>query len=347
MTINDIANSVCQTTGDFDTASVTFAQNECREHYRTLYNSYNWKEARRNYGPITISGYNTGQTYYNPFPYFLPYQADQLLYVSMQQSAPQPTAAWLQLSCRERDWLERNDSNRSSVNLTLPYAYYNDGSYGWPNYYVPLSTNGILSDPGTGVAPGVLSFMATVPGVSQTVYIQGVNTSNLYVSETITFSTLSTGTFNQYARVDQLTLSTSVNTPVTISDSTGMVRSIPAMVDRVKFQKIMLWPTLIGSMNLAFMYKPKCDILESPGSDLMVSHLDKSLKCMVQASMLERQRQYGKAQLKIQEAAQMIEAAKNLERDQAETWMQATPEVYDNPYIAWDGYTNYNFWTVA
>jgi len=66
-----------------------------------------------------------------------------------------------------------------------------------------------------------------------------------------------------------------------------------------------------------------------------VSRLWNALVSATTAALLERQRQFAKAQAKIQEAQQIMQAAVNEEKNQASFRQQVVPVQYDGNFFPW------------
>jgi hypothetical protein len=96
-----------------------------------------------------------------------------------------------------------------------------------------------------------------------------------------------------------------------------------------------LWPPLVGTGTFNVGAKLRCQPLDSDLSVPRVSRLWNALISATTAALLERQRQFAKAQVKTQEAQAIMQAAVNEEKNQAAFRQQVVPQVYDGNYFPW------------
>ena len=87
MTVNDVATFCTQTVGDISSDAVEFAKTAIRLKYKTLYDAHAWRESMRVFN-ITLDPTLNGV-------FFLPYDAEELIFCKMAAGRHQLHAAQL------------------------------------------------------------------------------------------------------------------------------------------------------------------------------------------------------------------------------------------------------------
>jgi hypothetical protein len=108
-----------------------------------------------------------------------------------------------------------------------------------------------------------------------------------------------------------------IQTDPAIFDRTGSPTVYHEVTDLDNIRKIRIYPK--PSINTPLLIAGKRTIreLESTDDEPLLRNVDQVLIAFAMGDMLERQRHYGKAELKFKEAAALLEAAKALETQQA------------------------------
>jgi hypothetical protein len=318
MTLGDIINFCCETTGDISSGALDFARSAVRLKYSTLYDFHAWREAMRVIDLIPVDPALNGAI-------FLPYDAEEVIFLSISYDGTYYT----RLAYRERDWLERYGSNQVTVPGNSPF-YYRAENLAWPYFN-----------------PGIFTF-TTSDKASFSVYIEGRNANNYPISEAFnmqgiinpdqTVSPASISTVNSYALVT--TLSKTVgSTPLTVMTSavpTPIVIS-PSQTETL-FTQLRLAPPPVflntdGSTRPVWVrtqIKLKADTLDNDMSVPRISHVLDALIEFTLAALYTKYRQLSKADAREQKATAHLQAAVNVEKNQSEFRQQVVPVIYDS-----------------
>lgn len=314
MTFSDISNLACATVGEQDTDSVTYANNICVNRYRVLWNAYDWPETKQrvqysilasqaNLFTDSIYGELIGASW-TPDPAHL---------------APSPS------DYREIGWIEKNTSaiilNTGAI---VPAYYWQDQTMGLPNAAITSIQFQVFNG----------------SGESATIIIHGVvldasSGQTVEITETLTISQSGAGSVvpvNNFKQVFSLSRSAGISRiGVKINGSSTYNFVMPANQQEFRFAQYRFFPVPQSAWTWILTHKIRCpdqnavNINDSPA----IKHLEDALIAYTQAGMLERQRQYSKAQAKTQEAAMFVDGAKKIIREQSQFFQQITPETYD------------------
>lgn len=96
----------------------------------------------------------------------------------------------------------------------------------------------------------------------------------------------------------------------------------------LRYERIRLLENPGETVNLMVLGKRRADLLEDDGDAPQVQGIDDALIAHAQADMLERDRQYAKAELKRKEANAQVKVAIDLERNQSASSFLITPASY-------------------
>jgi hypothetical protein len=310
MTLAEIADFATQTVGDIDQDTVAFAKIAIRLRYQLWYAAHNWQEAIQSFD---LALADTDR-------FWLPIDAELILWVVPFISG----IKYSKLAYRERDWIETHAAIGPYFTNYGPIPCY---FYRSPNVALPSAN------------PGSLSFSVLDTSPVQ-IYVVGKDATGNRLSETMLASTSIPGTpsrpasQNSYASILTISKTASVY-PVGVTASDGTSAQMTATQTELVFTEGRLWPPLVGTGTFNVGAKLRCQPLDSDLSVPRVSRLWNALISATTAALLERQRQFAKAQVKTQEAQAIMQAAVNEEKNQAAFRQQVVPQVYDGNYFPW------------
>lgn len=311
MTVSDIAEFACQTTGDISSDALAYAKNAIRLKYQTLYDAHNWREAMRvNVQPLdsVLGGV-----------FFLPYDAEEVISCSLSYDG----ASYVRLMYRERDWIERFYSPLMTLPGNTPW-FYRAENLGWPYF-----------------SPGYFTF-TTSEKTPFNVYIEGRDVSDYPIGESFilqgspqpdgSIAPVSITTVNSYKVVT--TLSKAVTeTPLLVGAQfpTAPVK-MPAGASEFVFSQFVMYPP--PNFNGSTLYvrtqvKLKADPLDNDMSVPRISHIWDALICFTTGALWKRGKQLQKAKSDENDAMEHIKAAINVEKNQSEMRQQVVPAVYE------------------
>jgi hypothetical protein len=332
MTIIDIAQFACETTGDLSSEALDFAKTAIRLKYATLYDAHNWRESMR-----VLDGVQLDPTMNGVF--FLPYDAEEVIFCSLSYDG----LSYIRLNYRERDWIERFTYPSYNLPGNTPW-FYRAENLAWP-YLNP----GKFTFTTSSNAPFDVYIAGTDANsfpISETFILQGVPQSGgIYVPASIT-------TTNSYKTVTVLSSETATM-PLTIAASGQTFVMPPAMTELV-FTQIVLQPPPIGtspgggplSTWIRTQVKLKPDSLDNDMSVPRISHIWDAMVSFTIAALWKRLSQVTKSSAEEQIAMEHVKAAINVEKNQAEFFQQAVPVTYDQAdYLRgwwWDRPTSWN-----
>jgi hypothetical protein len=310
MTLSDLADYCTKTVGDIDQDTVAFAKQAARLRYSLWYGAHSWQEAIADFN-LTLSDTDT---------FWLPVDSELIIWVVPFINGMK----YSRLRYRERDWIEQNAAIGPYFTNYGPIPCY---FYRAPNVALP-STN-----------PGALSF-SVLDTSPISIYVAGKDASGKAISERISASTATPGipsqpsSANTYAVVSTIGKGASVY-PVTVTGADGTTAQMSPTQTGLVYTQGRFWPPLTGTGTFYVGAKLRADLLDDDLSVPRISRLWNALISATTAALLERQRQYGKAQAKTQEAQQVMQAAVNEEKNQAAFRQQVVPQVYDGNFFPW------------
>jgi len=296
--------------GDTDSDTVAFAKQATRLRYALWYGTHCWQESIQDFS-LTIADTDT---------FWLPIDCELIVWVVPMING----VKYSRLAYRERDWIEQNAAIGPYFTNYGPIPCY---FYRGPNTALPTLNAGALT----------FSVLDTSP---INIYVAGKDASGKAISEKLSASTAVAGTPSQpvsnntYAIVSTLSKSASAY-PVSVTAADGTTATLSATQTGLVFTQGRLWPPLVGSATFYVGAKLRADLLDDDLSVPRVSRLWNALVSATTAALLERQRQFAKAQAKIQEAQQIMQAAVNEEKNQASFRQQVVPVQYDGNFFPW------------
>jgi len=310
MTVADISDYCTKVVGDIDQDTVAFAKQAIRLRYQILYGSHNWQESIQS-SNLTLSDTDT---------FFLPGDSELVIWVVPFIN----NVKYSKLAYRERDWIETHAAIGPYFTNYGPIPSY---FYRAPNVALPT------------LSPGALTFSVLDTSPVQ-IYVTGKDANGNQVSETFLASTSTPGTpsrptsANTYSTVLTISKGASVY-PVSVTAADGTSATMSPGQTELVFTQGVMWPPLVGTGTFYVGAKMRADILDNDLSVPRVSRLWNVLISYTKAELLQRQRQWGKAQAQTQDALSLVSAAVNEEKNQAAFRQQVVPMQYDGNFFPW------------
>jgi hypothetical protein len=317
VTLSDIAEFACETTGDISSDALDYAKKAARLKYATLYDSHNWRESMRMLDGIQLDPTLNGT-------FFLPYDAEEVIFVSLSYDG----ISYIRLNYRERDWIERFTYPAFNLPGNTPW-FYRAENLAWPY-----------------PSPGHFTFTTSNASPFR-LYIAGLDANNFPVSESFsmqgtalpggTYGPASLSTVNIYSSVTALSKDVTTSGLTVAPDHGPGPIVIPAGTTELVFTQLKLEPHPIGtkpdgsplSTWIRTQVKLKPDALDNDYSVPRISHIWDALVCFVTGSLWKRMGQVAKYQAEEQVAMAHIKAAIQVEKNQSEFSQQAVPVTYE------------------
>ncbi len=316
MTLKDIAEFACETTGDISSDALDYAKKAVRLKYATLYDAHNWREAMR-----TLDGRVLDPTLAGVF--FLPYDAEEVIFCSLSYDGTN----YVRLTYRERDWIERFYFPAFTLPGNTPW-FYRAENLAWPYF-----------------SPGRFTFTSSEQSPFN-VYIAGRDANDFPISESFilqgttnpdqSVNPASISTVNSYKLVTALSKDVT-ETPLSISaehPTSAVAMQMPPALTELVFTQIVLYPpptfSAGSSIYVRIQVKLKPDSLNDDMSVPRISHIWDALISFTTSALYRRLQQVQKAQASEQEAMGHIAAAVNVEKHQSEFRQQCVPVIYDS-----------------
>jgi len=317
MTLADIAEFACETTGDISSEALDYAKRAIRLKYATLYDSHAWRESMRVLEGMQIDPALKGV-------FFLPYDAEEVIFCSMSYDG----VNYIRLAYRERDWIERFTYPSVTVPGNTPW-FYRAENLAWP-YPNP----GKFTFTTSNAAPFTLYIAGRDSGnllIEESFILQGTSSTSGYLPASIT-------TRNSYATVTTLSkdiTDSSVNIQAQ-APSTPLV--MPPAATELVFTQLVLAPPPIGTnpdgspltIYIRTQVKLKPDSLDNDYSVPRISHIWDALVSFTTGTLWKRMGQLNKFNAEEQVAMQHVKAAINVEKNQAEFSQQVVPVTYES-----------------
>lgn len=237
---------------------------------------------------------------------------------------------------REYQWIVENAPAFLIPNITsvIPHFYYKQSSRGVPFDLLSL--------------PNPISFLCLASAEGCTVSIHGiaiepVSGLNVEVSEAVIISTSVPNTVvtptHNFVRIFSLTKTAGNGyIIVNVNNSTSTAFVMQQLDGKYEFNQYFFVPTpsqpWFWNLQLKLRAPEFSSMLDTDTP--AIQHLEDCLLVYTQHYLLERQRQYAKAQQKLQLADTLVQGAKDIARNQEQMVLQIVPDVYD--------VTNLNGW---
>lgn len=220
-------------------------------------------------------------------------------------------------------------SDKTNDSITTGTTYLisrrNPGSFTW-------------NIPYTVASPAVVrAFTTDVNDTSQMLLITGQLLDGSEMSEVIALTGY-TGVVSTYAyaNVSSVSLDSACTGTLYFAGGGGGGGSIrPGETSVMARPRVQVLGYSTDSVEVTFLCKRKYPGMSSDSSTPALRNCENVLLAFGQADMLERQRQYGKSQLKIQEGQTMLSILLDLERNQSASEARVIPEDVQG---TWNGY---------
>lgn len=305
MNLGDIAELVTSKLGKTDVDSVAICKKFIRHRHQMIYDSDLWKDS------IAILQFNLPE-YFNDTDYAqemsFPYEIDRPMAIALDDQT---------LNYAEIQYLIVNQpsdlfATGTPIGFTEiePRVFDRTLNLGEGGAF-RISVNGV-SDPGDD-------------GVQ--LYCKG-SFQGKPLADTITLTTstvLGTKFFDKLVYVSKPV----TKGPVTIDNSTGNVEEIPAECEKyfkatIRFNNK---PRYVSgtSIKINVLGKRRIRPLVNDSDELQIRGIDNAMLAYVEGDMLERMKQYGKAQVKFGEGQTMLAVARDVERAQSAHVQRLTP----------------------
>lgn len=320
MTLLEIANFVCGKIGKLDTDSVRAAKDYVRQRHQMVYDSMLWKDSMvytsTTLLPVT-DALLPSTTSYNPVVP-LPYDVARVIQVRQDIEGDRDN-----LMVRDYQW--RFTVHPDEFETTgRPIGFTDAGTSGVSFPLRPISTGETLTIGCTDETD-----------VGRVVALVGEAGGSGHVREDIVLAYGSNPTSNSYRQVYCITKDRT-NSYVTVQNAAATrTMIIPGNAKEVRVAAIRLVPTpeyVAGqSVKLYVLGKRPIRPMIEDNDMPMLAGVDNVLIAFGQADMLERGRQYGKSQVKIQEGMELLKLAKDQEHHQSASVTQLLPAVGLSP----------------
>jgi hypothetical protein len=327
MTVQDIAEFACETTGDISSEALDFAKRALRLKYATLYDAHNWRESMRVIDSVLDPNLNG--------VFFLDADAEEVIFCSLSYDG----RSYVRLTYRERDWIERFAAPAFNLPGNTPW-FYRGENLAWP-----------------AINPGRFTFTSFEKSPFS-VYISGRDANDYSISESFvlqgvvnpdnTVTPGSISTTNLYKLVTVLSKDVT-STPLTVfADSPTTQAVMPPAVTELVFTQLVLQPLPIFSaadgspltIYIRVQAKLKPDPLSNDMSVPRISHIWDALSCFAKGALYERMGQVAKFQTQEQLGMEHVKAAINVEKNQAEFRQQVVPIAYESGNYLDGGYAD-------
>lgn len=325
MTLYEIATYICGKVGKVDSASITAAMGFVRQRHQMIYDSMLWKDSLV-YTSTTLLPVADGLTpsttsYSDLVP--LPYSVARVIQVRMDYDGSKEN-----LAVADYQWrftVHPDDFEEAGT----PVGFVDAGTSGISFPLRPLSTGETIiigcTDPlDAGKNIAVIGEAAGVGHVRDDItMVYGSNPTNYAWTQVYSITKDRT---TSYVAVQNAAATRTMLVPPTATEvRVAAIRLVPTP-EYTAGQSVTLY--VLGKRPI----RPMAESNDLP----MIAGLDNVMIAFGQADMLERGRQYAKAQVKVQEGMELLKMAKDLEQNQSARIQQIIPEVGLTPGSADD-----------
>lgn len=305
MTLASIADYVCKKVGKTDSTSVAICKDFIRQRHEMVYDTGLWKDSIKieqfclsTKDSPDSNPYTTDAV--NPYAYeqeiTLPYEIARPIAVLYETTL---------MSCRDLQALVR----------IQPEAMFSEGV---PASYTEIEPIAFGKSTSSDPFRVMLRARSSSADDGKTVYFKGI-LDGRPVSETFVLSTTSRYGSQEFDEVHY------VSKPVTsgtITFSNGAIdQVIPAEETRYSLcrLRLSLVPEYVSGEQVCMIVvgKKRLRPLRNDYDDPQIRGIDNALIAFAEGDMLERSRQFGKAQIKFSEASSLLEIVRDLERGQS------------------------------
>ena len=315
MTLSSIADFVCKKVGKTDSTSVAICKDFIRQRHEMIYDTGLWKDSIKieeftlptkdttDDNPYTSAG--TTSVYEQELT--LPYEIARPINVLYETSL---------LSCRDLQAIVR----------IQPEALFSEGT---PASYTEIEPIAFGKSTSSDPFRVMLRLRSSSADDGKQVYFKGIKDGRP-VSETLT---LSSSSFYGSVEFDEVHY---VSKPVTsgyVRISNGAItHTIPAEETRFSLCRLrmnLVPEYVVGeTVNLIVVGKKRLRPMRDDNDEPQIRGIDNALIAYAEGDMLERGRQFGKAQIKYGEASSLLDVVRDLERGQsgAVSVLQPSPD---------------------
>jgi hypothetical protein len=322
MTLAQLASLVCSKVGKTDDASLAACKDFLCQRHEMIYDSALWLESR-DYAafafPATEDGYSTGAR--PGYPDYVarvifPTNVGRVIALRCGADAIYPEQGYSVFNRDPNDFETRGpavsfvEDGASAISWPLPNNASNQGdklqfSCSSDDNGAAITVRGYAFDP-LSANPALVTEVVTLAGgagATQAFYIWTESISKPFTAGIVFVSGSLGGPIDEWA-----------------AEETERRHVVCRIVQRPKYDpasRLQLWA----------YFKRKIQHLRKDGDVPMVRNADNALIALAQADMLERGRQYSKAQLKIQEGGALVKELADLQADQGASLTQIQPDV--------------------
>lgn len=283
MTLGDLAQYICTKVGQTDKDSIAACRLFLRRRYQMIWDYALWKESL-----FTKSiGTGTGTC-------VLPATCDQVVAVRIGFT-PVPLL------------------DQTTLMRTDPGAYTRTGTT--PDGFIFLSPTCL----GTAIASTtvITAFSSSALDNAQTLHLVGELSNGLEVREDLVLTgTTPVSSVNGYANVLSASLSAPCAGNVTVA-ATGSDTIVAGLTNLESRPRVKILEYGSGTVTVTFLCKRRFTDLLSDTDVPLLRNSENTLLAWATADMLERQRQYAKAELKNKEGAAQLQLMLDLEKNQS------------------------------
>lgn len=314
MNLGSIADLICKKIGKTDDESVAVCKDFIRRRHELVYDRALWKDSQT----VTAVAVSSGQTHVT-----LPFEAARPL-LAWDDTAGTPmdtsslfTAALLDVnSLRQSGWAT---------------AFAEVDSVGWP-YDLTLGSGSasMLSFINTGSAPVTVNvfgdFIFSASGLTPTA---------VTMSQTITVPTGGAPALTQQWRNVVRMTKGQTDQPLLVAQTSPIPEQTwvwPSDAETAEFARVRLLSAPTAAFTLGVLAKKRMRQMRLDADPPAIRGIDNALIALAEGDMLERGRQYAKAQAKQTEGMALIQLALDVEKNQAASDSRIVPVVSE-----WEG----------
>ncbi len=316
MTFNDIATQATSKVGKADTNSITQALIYAKNRYRVIWDSFTWPETIHKLATLTVPA--------NQDNFFTDPSYGEIISIGWKSTT---TVNPIRATYGDRGWIMANQPGVlfPGTSAILPIYYHKSQPLGLPSSALTSIVFNVIASGGDNVSITIHGF-ATEP----------VSGLSFETTETISISTGSPGNFspvNNFSRVLSLSKTSGSSLILVKLNGSSTASAVLNTSDgKYEFNQYRFYPvpTSIWYLDLELKLRTPEENSISANDSPAIQSIENALLAYTQSDLLERQRQYQKAQEKTQEASILIQGAKDKSRNQADYFIQVTPEVYQD-----------------
>ena len=291
MTLSELADLVCTKCHRTDAQSVTEAKTYIRARYRMLWDSRPWRDA---IGMLSIAAVDVTRVT------ILPGIVDRLMSVRWGDSSTLLPADLGTIFSIDPALFERT---------------------GEPATFSLISPSGVEVSP----AGGKIKISSTDSNAAFQVSIRGMlgTVEKNEILSTVGVSLIES--VNSYDEILSLSKSSTTSDLTVAKSAGGTILTLDALESSRQFQRIHFHVTPDNSKALLILFKRRFRPLLKDSDSTELTGIDNALIAAAVADILEAQRQYGKAQIKMQESGALATAMADLERHQSASCATLVP----------------------